>query len=390
MARFCTRERAMKVMLTDKFCERAKPGEWFDEKATGLALLAGKKRKTWYLHFTQNGERGRENLGHYPSMSLAEARRMVVEGKDSLEDTGELPAKPGVVTFEVAVDDFIELYAKPRQRTWDETQRVLKSGCKPWLKRGITTITPAEAYKLLEGYVADGHPSKAAVLQRWLKTFWRWAYRRGTAPENMMDRVEVETEKRDRERVFTAEEIAATWKAAADLGDDEGEAYTKLTILLAPRKTALALLTADDLEPGLWTVPFELTKSRKKSTKKRVYLVPLPPLAERIIPLFGPGRVFPSLPIYRKKSGRQVFDGKDLKAALVEHGAPADFTFHGWRHTIATWLEDEGHSEWERGLVLNHSGSGSVTAGYSHGYPLELKRTLLAKWADHVEGIVNG
>jgi hypothetical protein len=47
-----------------------------------------------------------------------------------------------------------------------------------------------------------------------------------------------------------------------------------------------------------------------------------------------------------------------------------------------------GHSEWEVGLVLNHAGSGSVTAGYSHGYPLELKRQLLSKWADHVERLV--
>jgi hypothetical protein len=50
-------------------------------------------------------------------------------------------------------------------------------------------------------------------------------------------------------------------------------------------------------------------------------------------------------------------------------------------------LQNEGHSEWEIGLVLNHSGSG-VTADYSHGYPLELKRTLLEKRADHVEGLV--
>jgi hypothetical protein len=46
---------------------------------------------------------------------------------------------------------------------------------------------------------------------------------------------------------------------------------------------------------------------------------------------------------------------------------------------VATWLEKQGHSEWERGLVLNHSDSG-VTAGYSHGYPLDRKRELLEKW----------
>jgi hypothetical protein len=37
--------------------------------------------------------------------------------------------------------------------------------------------------------------------------------------------------------------------------------------------------------------------------------------------------------------------------------------------------------------VLNHAGTGSVTAGYSHGdgYPLEMKAKLLEKWAGHVE-----
>jgi hypothetical protein len=56
------------------------------------------------------------------------------------------------------------------------------------------------------------------------------------------------------------------------------------------------------------------------------------------------------------------------------------------RHTIATFLQEKKHSEWERGLVLNHSTSG-VTAGYSHGASTDLKRDLLDKWAKHVEGL---
>jgi hypothetical protein len=37
--------------------------------------------------------------------------------------------------------------------------------------------------------------------------------------------------------------------------------------------------------------------------------------------------------------------------------------------------------------VLNHSDNG-VTAGYSHGCPLDWKRELLEKWAAHVERLV--
>ena len=39
--------------------------------------------------------------------------------------------------------------------------------------------------------------------------------------------------------------------------------------------------------------------------------------------------------------------------------------------------------------MLNHSGSGSVTARYSHGLPLNLKRELLEKWADHIESLIS-
>ena len=38
-------------------------------------------------------------------------------------------------------------------------------------------------------------------------------------------------------------------------------------------------------------------------------------------------------------------------------------------------------------MILNHAEAG-VTAGYSHGYPLELKRALMATWSDHVAALV--
>ena len=90
----------------------------------------------------------------------------------------------------------------------------------------------------------------------------------------------------------------------------------------------------------------------------------------------------------RPRSGARPWPNMRQTAKLIEHGAPKDFSYHAVRHTVATFLENAGHSEWERGLILNHSGSGSVTAGYSHGYPLDLKRMLLTKWADHVEQLV--
>ena len=164
-----------------------------------------------------------------------------------------------------------------------------------------------------------------------------------------------------------------------------------------PRKTALACLRRSHLDngdnPTLWTTPWELTKSRKKvSKRKREYLTPLPPLAQRILKSMpnsdkDPDVVFPGLPVHETEGGRPTFYGVPLQRKLVERGAPADFSYHAWRHTVATFLENAGRSEWERGLILNHAGSG-VTTDYSHGHPLALKREMLCKWADHVESLV--
>jgi hypothetical protein len=54
---------------------------------------------------------------------------------------------------------------------------------------------------------------------------------------------------------------------------------------------------------------------------------------------------------------------------------------------VATWSQNNGASEWEVGLILNHAGSG-MTAGYSHGHSLPLKLKLLTQWADRVQALV--
>ncbi len=76
-----------------------------------------------------------------------------------------------------------------------------------------------------------------------------------------------------------------------------------------------------------------------------------------------------------------------LTAKVRENSHVADWTYHACRDTVSTWLQDRGHSQYERGLVLNHA-EGGVTGDYSHGYSVALKRDLLEKWADHIAGLV--
>lgn len=390
------------------YAGKGKQDLYWDTSQKGLALLVGSHTKTFRSRFQLNGRWITRTLKRFDDVKpkdggedpiLAWARDQVrkdradaLKGIDPREGEQAQQQKTEDLTFGAVVDLFIELYAKPRHRTWDQTERVLKNYCAPWLKKKIADITVRDAYKLLDGFVRDGNQAKAAVTKKWLKTFWKWSWKRDYVPVPIMEKVDVETEKRVRDRVFTDQEIKATWDAANKLAPDEA-AYIKLLILLAPRKTSLAYLSRSQLDdagdPTLWTVPLEHTKSKKTlKDEDRTYLIPLPPLARRIIkPVLKTGRLFPSLPTFQNKADRPWFNSGRLTKRLIKGGAPKDFQYHAWRHTIATFLKNAGHSKWERGLVLNHAESG-VTADYSHGYPLELKLKLLTTWADHVEGLV--
>ena len=109
--------------------------------------------------------------------------------------------------------------------------------------------------------------------------------------------------------------------------------------------------------------------------------MPLPPLAQRILKgLRGDGEA-----VFSPVSTRT---GATLKAKLVRAGAPADLSSTPRVTPSRTYFRNQGRSEFERGLLLNHSDSGSVTGNYSHGFPTELKLALLAEWADHIERLV--
>ncbi|HZP09748.1 integrase family protein [Methyloceanibacter sp.] len=398
-------------IMTDLSISRMKPRKkqvlTWDKVQKGLYLLVSPGgTKTFRHQFKLNGKWVTRTLGRFGEVTtdtgenanIAWARNRARQDR-ALASEGIDPRAQHQPTsrrsYETIVEEFIELYAKPRQRTWAQTKRILLDGTdnrerggkdtrrSPWLKRSMANITKKDAYDLLEGMIAEGHGPKAKITEAWLKTLWKWAARTDRVPANVMDAVIIDYEKKHRERVYTDAELISIWKAAEALPAVE-RAFIKLLMLLAPRKSELAGMRAKEIADGVWTTPHERTKSKKKARKKRVYVTPLPPLAQRILKGLikdDTDLVFPG------RGGVPLSPTGPLKKKLVKAGAPADLTYHAFRHTLATWLENNGHDTFDRALVLNHAEAG-VTAGYSHGIALERKRELLEKWADHVEAKV--
>ena len=87
--------------------------------------------------------------------------------------------------------------------------------------------------------------------------------------------------------------------------------------------------------------------------------------------------------------GKESLEKSWVVLARVEfHAHDVYFSISIDAFFIGTVSSGQGHSEYERAVVLNHAGSGTVTSSYSHGHPIALKRELIEKWADHVAQVV--
>src|SRR5215831_2698572 len=107
----------MRVLLTDRFCERAKSEsaqtDYFDENVSGLALRVSVGGvKAWTLHFTgPTGKRARITLGRYPSTSLAHARTLALDAKSAVADGRDPRGAGDEMTVSDLVARYVEIHA---------------------------------------------------------------------------------------------------------------------------------------------------------------------------------------------------------------------------------------------------------------------------------------
>src|SRR6516164_11779752 len=115
----------MRLLLTDRFCDRAKPEgkepqtDYFDETVPGLALRVGRS-KSWTLHYSRNGKRVRLTFGTYPSLSLAAARTRALEAKAEIE-AGHDPRALQSDTLKAICEEFLRR-SDLRTTAWQQQQ----------------------------------------------------------------------------------------------------------------------------------------------------------------------------------------------------------------------------------------------------------------------------
>ncbi len=173
--------------LIDSFLYR---GGWdvrWDDDIPGFGVRLYPSGKLSFVLSYRNGRRKKRLLvlGRYGAdLTLGQARARVIKERGRITEGADPAAERKAArttaitpdaTFRAVLNSFTDKYAKPRQRTWKQTDRTLRVNCADWLDKPLSTITDADAYDLLDGFIAEGRGAKARLTLAWLRTMFRWA-----------------------------------------------------------------------------------------------------------------------------------------------------------------------------------------------------------------------
>lgn len=376
-----------------------------DGKSRGLFLVVQPSgTRSWALRFRFKGAPKKLTIGPVLDVrdvpiddlplgephTLAEAR-IAADRARTRAALGDDPTARAVradrLTLREAAERFITEYAKPRNRSWQETERQLERylltdfGDHP-----IAELTDDEIRRPVNALTVGGKLSMANALHRTLSKFWKWcaAKERKIVATNPYAGFEMPNPVNSRDRVLSWDELATIWTAAANVGQPFG-AIVRVLILTGQRREEVAGMRESEIDrrQDVWIVPSDRAKNGQPNP------VPLtaPVLSEiDALPRIGKlGLIFTT-------TGSTPFSGFGKAKARIDSlvAAAEPWRLHDLRRTFATGLESLGVPQEVTEALLNHrSGKKAGVAGVyaRHEYHEERGHALNA-WTRFVVDVV--
>lgn len=294
----------MSKPLTARFVETVKPPSGQRERfpdtvVEGLELRVGTTgRKTWSLRFrSAGGARNRMSLGHYPFVTLADARAKAIKALATLHD-GHNPAhiqRSETIAAredERTIGDLAAAFrasAEARQRadtTNAHNDLVWRKHLAPLIgKRAVRDVTRAEVRDLVQKIEKRSGPRTANFAQAFLRRIYNFAIREEWTERNPAQ-FPMLYKMRPRERVLSEAEVRLLWRqldlasTGAGPGMSEPTAIAlQLCLSTLQRAGEVSGLHTDELDwtTRSWLIPAQRCKNR------RAHHVPLSQVSQLLI-----------------------------------------------------------------------------------------------------------
>jgi integrase len=399
-----------KVLLTDRFCQHAKPqaGQdrtpYRDPGTRGLELLVSATTKAWYYRFTspKDGKSAVLKLGTYPSLPLAAARTKALEAKRLAED-GTDPRDLGhnaEMTVADLIDSYMVKHVRPNLRSASHMEKRFNKDVRPVIGTlRLSDLHRRDINRVLDPIIGRGSPRQAGLVFQDLRAALRWAVGRGDLEHSPMERMPKPGTERPRERVLSDDEIRTFWtglpKALAK--SKACQRILRLCLVTGQRVGEVAGMRRDelDLAARTWLLPGPRTKNGQ------THAVPLSSLAVAIIEealedagksafVFpcGKGSLAPMAVARTIGRAHHVSDDRPLGRFGIAH-----FTAHDLRRTAISNFAKLGIAPVVAGAVANHLSvtKASITLSVYTRYTYDReKREALDFWAERLQAILSG
>jgi integrase len=365
----------------------------FDDALPGFGLRlrrsGDKVLRSWIAQYKRAGQTRRVRLGSANLISAEKARTAarkvlaeVALGEDPQAERVERRVKDRLTLRSVVEQFLADKQEAVRPRTFRELVRYLTGPhFKPLHGMPVDTITRKDIAARLVVIKRERGSVTAQHARAALSSMFSWAMRQGLVEHNSTINAGDLPTSKPRERVLTDQELVAIWNSSGrPFGYDK---IVRLLILTGTRRQEIGDMTWDEIEDDVWTIPAERTKNG------RAHPLPLMPMAMDII------RSVPRMVTRQQLFGTRGtgFGGwSRCKKDLDHRCGVTDWRLHDIRRTVATRMADMGVLPHIIEAVLNHySGHRAGVAGVYNKSAYEREvRTALAKWEDHLRGLVTG
>lgn len=380
----------MQKPLTNKTIEALKPKakryEVRDTYCPGFGIrVTPKGRKTFFVSYRYGIDQRRPALGIFPVISLAKARseaisilRAVADGIDPQRSRGR-----DNLTLREGVEAFVEQYAKPRNKSWREAERILtRELVSRFGEREIAKMTRADILVASDAAMARGAKYQANRIVSNTRKLFNWFIERGMIDANPLAGIRAPAREKSRDRVLTDDELARVIAACRVMNYPFGP-YTLMLLATAQRRSEVANMrwSEVDFEKRTWEIPAERAKNGKAHNV---------PLSDFALKIFDDVLRFSDCDLVFTTTRRSPVSGiTKMHRRICEISETSGWRLHDLRRTASSKMAEAGIQLQVAEKVLNHiSGSLGGVAGVYNRYHYEPeKRAALNVWADTLSAL---
>ncbi|HFB64600.1 MAG TPA: DUF4102 domain-containing protein [Aeromonadales bacterium] len=346
---------------------------------------SGKKR--WLYRFTQNGKRKTLTIGHYPAVSLSEARKARIE-LEGLIQKGLSPKKKKLITLkEFGENYYNNIVIKDRKKP-EHIRRYLLRDIYPALgDKEITKITTEDILAIIEVKKKKGSDAVALQLRNLMKRIFEYAISQQLVTHNPALAIAPKYifKSKSRDRALSPDEIRSYLLTLYQSNITRSHKLALHLILITlVRKGELVNARWKDINSDIWQIPKENSKNGLPHT---VYLsTHAVRLFDELKKIAGNSEwVLPSNHYQLNQSIAEATLNRSLSTINFE--IPR-FTIHDSRRTASTLLHEAGFSSDVIEKSLNHQIKG-IRGVYNKAEYADQRKEMLQFWGDYVHDLMN-